>query len=90
MHHGAFAGPKPGKTNRDAAANRLVRSEQAFAAQEQQRWLAVFLELRDVRAVRINFRRAEPAGHHDFRQAGRVRNDLHPPGQFKFLNMVQS
>ena len=87
MHDRAVACSKPGKTNRDAAADGLVRSEQAFVAYKQHGKLAVFLESRDVPAVRINFGRAEPAGHHDVRQPGRVRNDFDAPRQFKFLKM---
>jgi hypothetical protein len=85
MHPGTFAGSEPWKTNRNAPANCFVSGEETFMAQKNQGRLAVFLELRQVGAVRINFRRAKPAGDVNFRKAGRAGHNLKASGQLKSL-----
>src|SRR5437763_16926503 len=51
----AFAGTKPREDDRDAAADRRVVLETTGFTHEQHTRLAIFLEVRDVRAVQINF-----------------------------------
>jgi len=84
----AFARTEPGKTNRHATANRLLRRKPAFAAHEQQRRLAIFLKMRDVRAVPVNFRRGGFGGDNDFWQSAIPAGNGDPAGDFTFSQRV--
>ena len=67
----SLARTKPGKNNRNAAANRLALFEPTALAQEKQRRLILPGEMGHVRALEINLRRA-PGGadfeHREFAQ----------------------
>ena len=84
MRRLAFAWTEPWKTNGHAAANRLVWRKMAFGTQEQQWRFAFFLKSGDVRAVKINFRRAPAGGDVNFRQAAVAAGDGDVTGNLEF------
>ena len=80
----AVAIAEPRKTDGHAAANRPVRREITFAAQEQQRRPATFLKAGDVRAVQINLRRAQTRADIDLWQSAVAARDGNASGNFVF------
>jgi len=78
-----FARPaaKPGEANGDAAANRLAGREPTFATEEEQRRFAVFLKVREVCALGINFRVAGGGSDHDPGQTAAAGDDGDAPGK---------
>src|SRR5947207_12858918 len=65
----AFPRCEPGKNNRHAAANGLAGHEAAELAGEEQRRFALFLEVGDMRAVKVNLGGAVVGGDFEFGQA---------------------
>ena len=75
----ALTGAEPGENDGDAAANGMVGSKAAALAQEQQRGLVPFLEMRYVRPVQIDLRVAPGGGHFEHRQVAAAVQKGHPP-----------
>src|SRR5882762_3835709 len=64
----SLAMPKPRKNDRNAATDRVVLIEPAALAEEKQGRLVPFLEMGDVRAVKVNADGAPRSDHFQHRQ----------------------